>query len=127
MTPPTTGSETPGSEGVVADTPDDDALAALAKAVAHPARVRILRFLAEQRACITGDIVVELDLAQSTVSQHLKVLSDAGLVSVDVQGTRHVYGLNAAGIAALRDYLDTLWNDALGAFAAHVRKKEESK
>jgi len=74
-----------------------------------------------------GVLAEGLPVSRPAVSQHLKVLSDAGLVSVDVQGTRHVYGLNAAGIAALRDYLDTLWNDALGAFAAHVRKKEESK
>ena len=52
----------------------DDEMAALAKALGHPARVRILRLLASRDACICGDIVGELPLAQSTVSQHLKVL-----------------------------------------------------
>jgi hypothetical protein len=55
----------------------DDELAALAKALAHPARIKILRLLARRDACVCGDIVDELPLAQSTVSQHLKVLKDA--------------------------------------------------
>jgi DNA-binding transcriptional ArsR family regulator len=69
----------------------DEELATLAKAVGHPARVQILRLLARKEACVCGDIVDELPLAQSTVSQHLKVLKDAGLIRGDVDGARVCY------------------------------------
>ena len=69
----------------------DAELAALSKALGHPARVAILRILARRNACICGDIVEELPLAQSTVSQHLKVLKDAGLIRGDVEGPRVCY------------------------------------
>lgn len=86
--------------------PDDDTLAALAKAAAHPARIRILRFLAEQQACITGDIVDELDLAQSTVSEHLRILREAGLVQGEIEGPRTRYCLDPGGLVALTVGLD---------------------
>lgn len=88
--------------------PDDDTLAALAKALAHPARVRILRFLAEQQACITGDIVSELDLAQSTVSEHLRVLRTAGLVQGEIEGPRTRYCLDPNGLVALTVGVDAI-------------------
>ena len=69
----------------------DDELALLAKAVGHPARVQILRLLVRREACICGDIVDELPLAQSTVSQHLKVLKEAGLIRGDIDGPRICY------------------------------------
>jgi ArsR family transcriptional regulator len=69
----------------------DEELAALAKAVGHPARVQILRLLARKTACVCGDIVDELPLAQSTVSQHLKVLKEAGLIRGEVDGPRVCY------------------------------------
>lgn len=69
----------------------DDELAALAKAVGHPARVAILRLLARKNACVCGEIVDELPLAQSTVSQHLKVLKQAGLIQGEVDGPRICY------------------------------------
>lgn len=71
----------------------DEELAALAKALGHPARVQILRLLARREACVCGDIVDELPLAQSTVSQHLKVLKDVGLIRGDVDGPRVAYCL----------------------------------
>lgn len=71
----------------------DEELAALAKALGHPARVRILRLLARRETCVCGDIVEELPLAQSTVSQHLKVLKDAGLIRGAVDGPRMAYCL----------------------------------
>jgi len=74
--------------------PEADAeLAALSKALAHPARVRILRLLARRNTCICGEIVGELDLAQSTVSQHLKIMKEAGLVQGEVDGPRVCYCL----------------------------------
>src|SRR5437870_3234054 len=69
----------------------DQELAELTKAVGHPVRVRILRMLVRKEACICGDIVDELPLAQSTVSQHLKVLKEAGLIRGDVDGPRVCY------------------------------------
>ncbi len=69
----------------------DEELALLSKALAHPIRVQILRLLVRTTACVCGDIVDELPLAQSTVSQHLKVLKDAGLIRGDVDGPRVCY------------------------------------
>jgi DNA-binding transcriptional ArsR family regulator len=69
----------------------DDELAMLAKALGHPARVKILRLLVRKESCVCGDIVEKLPLAQSTVSQHLKVLKEAGLVRGDVDGPRICY------------------------------------
>jgi DNA-binding transcriptional ArsR family regulator len=77
-------------------------LAALAKALGHPARVAIVRLLAQRRACVCGELVLELPLSQSTVSQHLKELKAAGLVQGEVDGPRVCYCLDAAGWATAR-------------------------
>jgi ArsR family transcriptional regulator, arsenate/arsenite/antimonite-responsive transcriptional repressor len=69
----------------------DEELAVLAKALGHPARVQIIRLLVRRDACICGDIVEKLPLAQSTVSQHLKVLKEAGLIRGDIDGPRVCY------------------------------------
>jgi ArsR family transcriptional regulator len=97
----TDGCATPPALAEMVDIPDDDTLAALAKATAPPARNRILRLLAAQHACITGDIVTELDLAQSTVSEHLRILREAGLVQGEIEGPRTRYCLNPNGLTAL--------------------------
>ena len=76
----------------------DDELAALAKAVAHPARIRILRLLVRKTACVCGDIVDDLPLAQSTVSQHLKVLKEAGLIRGEVDGPRVCYCIEPSAL-----------------------------
>jgi ArsR family transcriptional regulator len=86
----------------VAEVPDDETLAAMVKALAHPARVRILRVLDERQACVTGDVVLELGLAQSTVSEHLRILREAGLVQGEIEGPRTRYCVNRAGLAALK-------------------------
>ncbi len=80
----------------------DEELALLAKAIGHPARIRILRLLVGRDACVCGDIVDELPLAQSTVSQHLKVLKDAGLVRGEVSGPRVCYCVEPAALRRLR-------------------------
>jgi ArsR family transcriptional regulator, arsenate/arsenite/antimonite-responsive transcriptional repressor len=69
----------------------DEELAMFAKALGHPARVQILRLLTRRTSCVCGDIVDELPLAQSTVSQHLKILKEAGLIRGDVDGPRVCY------------------------------------
>jgi ArsR family transcriptional regulator len=80
----------------------DDELAALAKAIAHPARVQIIRILVRKTACVCGDIVDELPLAQSTVSQHLKVLKEAGLIRGEVDGPRICYCIEPRALRRLK-------------------------
>lgn len=82
--------------------PDEESLAAMAKAIGHPARLAILRLLAHRDTCATGDVVAELPLAQSTVSEHLRILRDAGLIQGEFEGPRTRYCVNPAGLAALR-------------------------
>ena len=73
--------------------------ACLAKALSHPVRIRILEILASRKGCICGGLVELLPLAQSTVSQHLRELMDAGLIRGDVDGPRICYCLNAEAIS----------------------------
>ncbi len=76
----------------------DESLAAIAKALAHPARIRILRLLATQQECRGADLFGMLPLAQSTISQHLAVLKDAGLVISHPVGQANVYCLTTGAI-----------------------------
>jgi ArsR family transcriptional regulator, arsenate/arsenite/antimonite-responsive transcriptional repressor len=69
-------------------------LADLAKALAHPARIAILEFLAKKDTCLCGDIVEELPLSQATVSQHLAELKRVGLIKGDIEGPRVCYCIN---------------------------------
>ncbi len=90
MKTPRTNSSQPDLRPIEGQDADQE-LAALAKAVGHPARVAILRLLARKNACICGEIVDELPLAQSTVSQHLKVLKQSGLIQGEVEGPTVCY------------------------------------
>ncbi len=83
-------------------------LAALAKALAHPARVQVLRLLARRSTCICGEIVDELDLAQSTVSQHLKVMKAAGVIHGEVDGPRVCYCLSTRTLRRLKALVGSL-------------------
>ena len=87
---------------------DDEATAERLKALAHPVRLAIVRALAERSCCCCADVCSRLPLAQSTVSQHLKVLKDAGLISFRRDGVRSTYVLNAAALAAARADLNYL-------------------
>jgi len=78
-------------------------LARFCKALAHPARVHILEFLGTVDACICGDIVEQLPLAQSTVSQHLKVLKEAGLIQGTIDGPRTCYCVNRQALAVFKE------------------------
>jgi DNA-binding transcriptional ArsR family regulator len=78
------------AQAVVPLSPDDE-LAMLAKAIGHPARAAIVRFLLAGGECVCGDIVDRLPLAQATVSQHLKVLKEAGWIKGEVDGPRVCY------------------------------------
>lgn len=83
-------------------------LARLAKAIAHPARVAIVRLLVRRKGCIVGDIVGELPLAQSTISQHLKQLKDTGLIRGDVDGPRTCYCVEPGTVALLKALVKAL-------------------
>lgn len=74
--------------------PHQNQIAALAKALAHPARIAILEFLADKQSCICGDIVDELPLAQATISQHLKELKRLGLIKGEIDPPRVCYCLD---------------------------------
>jgi ArsR family transcriptional regulator len=80
----------------------DDSLAELAWAIAHPARVKLVRLLLERSSCVCGELVELMPLAQSTVSQHLKILKDAGIVQGEIDGPRVGYCVNIAGLARLK-------------------------
>jgi ArsR family transcriptional regulator len=86
----------------------DEELADLAKALGHPARVQIMRLLVRREACICGDIVDELPLAQSTVSQHLKVLKSVGLIRGDIDGPRICYCVEPRVLRRLKALMGSL-------------------
>jgi len=89
-------------------------IAAIAKALGHPARVRIVRLLLEQDACYCGQLVGELALAQATVSQHLKMLKEAGLVQGEIEGTRTCYCASRERLSTLHGLLGTMLVEAAG-------------
>ena len=84
-------------------------LAELAKALGHPARIAILRTLAERNTCVCGEIVDVLPLAQSTVSQHLKALQEVGLIKGEIEGPRSCYCIDTEAVKEL----NTLMTDFL--------------
>lgn len=80
-------------------------LSSLAWAVAHPARVRIVRLLLSRQSCMCGEIVDELPLAQSTVSQHLKILKESGLIQGEIDGPKVCYCVNPEKLKELKDLI----------------------
>lgn len=95
------------------DDPSIKRSAAIAKALGHPARIAILKLLAQRSTCFCGDITEVLPLAQSTVSQHLKALKSAGLINGEVEGVRTCYCLNPEGIKELKSTLSELSNELI--------------
>lgn len=81
------------------------ALADMAKAISHPARIAILKLLASRSTCICGEIVDELPLSQSTVSQHLKALKESGLIQGEIEGPKTCYCLSADGMTKFEKLL----------------------
>jgi len=81
-------------------------LSALAKAIGHPARIAIIEYLLETNACVCGDIVEVLPLAQATVSQHLKELKNAGLIKGSIEGTSVCYCIDEAGFEKIKSFFD---------------------
>lgn len=95
----------------------DNKIARYAKALAHPARVAILQLLIKKQACVCGDIVDELPLSQSTVSQHLKELKEAGLIKGDTEGAKVCYCIDEKEWDNAKLYLNNL-------FGAYINKNK---
>jgi DNA-binding transcriptional ArsR family regulator len=89
--------------------------------LADQTRRSIVMLLAESEQAV-GQIAAQMPISQPAVSQHLKVLKEAGLVSDRPQGTKRIYRLNEAGIAALRDQLDTFWRRTMAGFEATMKE-----
>ncbi len=93
--------------------PSREQLAARLKALGHPVRLEVLATLARQEGCMCGEIVRGLPLAQSTVSEHLKVLTAAGLIAGKAEGQRSCYHLDKEGMRALKAELDLFFASLL--------------
>ena len=85
-------------------TQEQNEIAAMLKAIAHPARIAILEYLVKVDTCICGDIVNELPLAQPTVSQHLRELKNAGLIKGSIEGTSICYCVDKNAVARIQSY-----------------------
>ena len=94
------------------------------EALGDPSRFAIVQCLADRPRAV-GELADELPISRQAVSQHLRVLKDAGLVADQAVGTRRVYRLNPAGVAALKDQLDTFWRRALEGYQNTVEDKTE--
>lgn len=97
---------------VITDHPgaSDEALAEIARALGHPARIRIVRLLLQKRRCIGGDIVDEIGLAQSTVSEHLRILKEAGIVVGEIERPRVCYSLSSERLSELSELIMKIRN-----------------
>jgi len=94
-------------------------------ALGDPTRRRIFELLREGPRSV-GELAAELPVSRPAVSQHLRVLGEAGLVTHRRQGTRHLYELDTAGVTTLRDWVDAFWNEALARFKAVAEEKGET-
>ena len=106
------------NNGALPPSIEADRVAAIAKALAHPARVRIIAFLLSRPGCIGGDIVDQVGLAQSTVSEHLRILKDAGVVTGTIEYPRVCYALDPSSLAPMQDLIE--------AIAAHPPGSDEA-
>lgn len=93
-------------------------------AMGDPTRRRVLELLREGPRAVV-DIAAQMPVSRPAVSQHLRVLKQAGLVNEERAGTRHLYSVDAEGLAALRTYLETYWDDALATFKAVAEEELE--
>jgi DNA-binding transcriptional ArsR family regulator len=95
-------------------------------ALGDPTRRAIFELLTARPSAV-GELAERLPVSRPAVSQHLKVLKAAGLVVDEAVGTRRLYRVDPAGVAALRDYLDRMWGDALAAFAKAAEAAENEQ
>ncbi len=111
---------------------DAAGIAMIAKAMAHPARIRIIAFLLSKPGCIGGDIVDEVGLAQSTVSEHLRILKAAGIVTGTIDYPRICYALDPTALAPLRALIEAIAahpteGDAACCHIPHARASSETE
>ncbi len=92
----------------------ENRLAKYGKALSHPARIAILKLLAQKQTCVCGDIVDELPLSQSTVSQHLKELKEAGLIKGEIEGAKVCYCIDEKEWRAAQTWLNGLFDSYKG-------------
>ena len=92
-------------------TEEQNKIASLAKVLGHPARVAILQYLIKRTTCICGDLVEEIGLAQPTISQHLKELKEAGLITGDISGKKICYCIDAQAWKQAQQMLHVLFSD----------------
>jgi DNA-binding transcriptional ArsR family regulator len=97
--------------------PDIDASARAFAALGDPTRLRVFAIVARAPLSV-GELAAQLPVSRPAVSQHLKVLADAGLVVCDAVGTRNIYRPDADGVASLRSFVDDLWDVGLARFEA---------
>lgn len=90
--------------------PSDETLSALCKALGHPARIRLLRILLERGECIGGDLADEIDLAPSTVSEHLRILKTAGLIQGTIDGPKRCYCANTQTLKQFKNAVKLFFN-----------------
>ena len=93
--------------------------------LADPTRQTLLHLL-RHRPLPVGEIARHLPVSRPAVSQHLKILKEAQLVHERRQGTRHYFSLDPTGFGELRQYVDSMWQDALGAFAAYISEQKKA-
>ncbi len=100
-------------------------LADIAKALSHPARIKILKILTDMNVCMCGDIVDLLPLAQSTVSQHLKELKRVGLIKGDIDGPKVCYCANSGSLIKVNEQIQKLFNQLTkgGSKSCETKKK----
>ena len=96
------------------------------EALGDPTRRAIFEHVS-QRPCAVGELAELVPVSRPAVSQHLKVLKAAGLVTEERHGTKHIYRLDPEGVGELRDYLDRFWNSAMTAFKTKVQEKEVTR
>jgi DNA-binding transcriptional ArsR family regulator len=101
-----------------------DAYGDVLGALADPTRRAIFERVAARPSAV-GELAGELPVSRPAVSQHLRVLKDAGLVIDRAAGTRRIYQLDTSGVGALRAYLDRFWNQALASFQAAAEQRDE--
>ncbi len=104
--------------------PEKERLAKMLKALGNPVRFQIVEFLARKQTCITNDIVKNTPLAQSTVSQHLKVLSEAGLIDGQIEGPATCYCLNMENIRWLKEQIGSWLSDPASCCMPLIQIKE---
>jgi len=85
-------------------------IAIAAKAFAHPARIAIIQYLIKSNACVNGDLVQELGLAQATISQHLRELKEIGIIKVSIEGARISYCINSDRWNEIREQFNELFD-----------------